>query len=256
METLSKNRLAQLRKFLQKKHRKAARCALIEGEKLLGEALAHGFSIETLVYTQGSGKRFRDIIGHTGIGRSYRADTSTITKLSELETGPGILGLVRYPGPAQRPGENPEHTRYIFLDRISDPSNLGTIIRTASWYGWDGIICGTGCVELLNGKVLRASMGALFHLPVWEDADPEHTLKALKSAGFTLYGSVPRGGEQTANRAERTVIIIGNETEGIRTSILRICDHLLTIPGQGKAESLNAAVCAGIIMDRFSVDIS
>ena len=208
--------------------------------------------IETLVYETGQGKNLRDILMLSGIKTVFKAMPETIRKLSEMETSPGIIGLVTIPEPENAPGENPDFKRLLALDGISDPNNLGAIIRTASWYGWDGIICGEKTVEILNGKVIRASMGAVFHQPVWENVNLVEILPGLKLSGYTIYGCVPRGGKFPDKPADRSVLIIGSETRGLSEETEKTCDHLLTIPGSGKAESLNAAVSAGISMDRFS----
>jgi len=252
VETLSKNRLTYLRKYLQKKTRKKDRAFLVDGEKLVTEALDNGFTIDTLVYRIGTGKNIKKIIEHNRVQTVLKASESMLGRLSELETNPGLVGLVRFPQQEQLPGSDSGHMKYLALDRISDPSNLGAIIRTASWYGWDGIICGKGCVEILNGKAVRASMGAIFHMPVWEDADLPSTLDQLRENGFSAIGCVPRGGESEFACSGRFTLVIGNESKGISPDVITKCTRMVTLPGYGAMESLNAAVSAGILMDRFS----
>ncbi|MCP4728344.1 MAG: RNA methyltransferase [bacterium] len=249
METLSKNKLAYLRKFHKKKIRREHRKCLIEGNKLCSEALENGYEIEVLVYSMGGGRSLAHIIDHRGVKQVLRAPEKTIRSLSEVETPQGVIGLVSIPYPENKPGKKPG-SRYLALDSISDPGNMGTIIRSASWYGIDGVICSEKCVEILNSKVVRSSMGAIFHLGIWENLPLKQTLANMKSEGFYIVGSTPDSGKNEMTNAERSVIVIGSEARGLSEDILNICDETISIKGGGKAESMNAAVSAGILLDR------
>jgi TrmH family RNA methyltransferase len=252
METLSKNMLHQLRRYLQKKVRRTEHKCLIEGEKLCWEALTNGISIETVVYTRGGGEHLHKLLQHPGVKKSYAAPPELICLLSEVTTPQGIVGLIAFPVPLFYPGERANHRRYIALDAIADPGNVRTIIRTASWYGLDGVLCGNDTAEIANGKVIRSSMGAVFHLPIWEQITLIETLSALKKRGFTIFGSTPHNGiNEITSLPEKIVLVIGSEAIGISLEIAQLCDTILTIEGYGKAESLNAAVCAGILLDRL-----
>ncbi|MFC1554804.1 TrmH family RNA methyltransferase [candidate division KSB1 bacterium] len=253
MEKLSKNKLKYLRKFLKKKIRRQENKCLVEGEKMCLEALENGFHIDMLIYEKGLGRKFRDVTVHKNVLNVFSCDNAAIRSLSEVETPQGIVGLVNFHTVEQEPGNNKDHKFYIALDNISDPGNTGTILRTASWFGWDGILCGLSCVEVTSGKVLRSSMGAAFHLNIWEDLDLAETLKKLKEDGFIIAGSVPEGGEKKiTTTGKKTVLAVGNEASGLSQEILDICDEVFTIEGYGKAESLNAAVSAAIIMERLT----
>ncbi len=249
METLSKNKLTYLRKFLKKKIRREHRKCLVEGSKLCLEALENGYKIETLVYSMGEGRSLSDIIAHKGVNQVFKANDKVLRSISEVETPQGILGLVTFPVPKINPGSQ-HGTNYLALDSISDPGNLGAIIRTASWYGIDGIICSEKCVELLNSKVIRSSMGGVFHLAIWENLPLVETLNKMKSEGFHLIGSSPVGGRENMSRSEKSVITIGSEARGLSKEIIGLCDETVSIRGGGKAESINAAVSAGILLDR------
>ncbi len=249
MQTLSKNKLTYLRKFLKKRIRRLQKKCLIEGQKICREALDNGFKIEMLVYSIGKGKDIRDILTHKNVVEVYRADDKDIVSLSEVDTPQGLIGLMSIPEQTDNPGEKNELVLLV-LDSISDPGNMGTIIRTAAWYGVDGIICSENCVEITNGKVIRSSMGSVFHIPVWEYIELKENLVNLKKNGYKIYGSAPRGGETFEESSEKKVIIIGSEAQGLSEEVLDLCDGLITIKGSGKAESLNAAVSTGIILDR------
>ncbi len=255
METLTKSKVKHLRKYLLKKYRTAEGKCFVEGDKLCLEALNNGFSVEYLVYSRGTGKRFQHIIQHPGVQAAFPTSHETIKYLSEVETPQSIIGLVQYRKPGFDPGSKDQHRRYIILDNVSDPGNAGVLLRTASWFGWDGILCSTGCVEITNSKVIRSSMGALFHIPVWERQHLDEALLTLKKRGFNILGSTPR--DEFFNPPGmkiKTALVIGNESDGLSGNVQKLCDKLITIPGYGKAESLNAAVSGGILMFQLSKD--
>jgi TrmH family RNA methyltransferase len=250
MEMLSKNKLAYLRKFRKKKIRREHRKCLIEGEKLCSEALENEYEIEILVYSIGAGNELSDLIHRKGVRQVYRTQDKTIRLLSDVETPQGVVGLVSLPVPDGKP-DSTHGSKYLVLDSISDPGNLGTILRSASWYGIDGVICSENCVEILNNKVVRSSMGAVFHLDIWENMPLNKTIDGLKKEGFRIIGSTPSGGAEVFSRTDKTVIIIGSEARGLSDDLMGICDETVSIKGGGKAESLNAAVSAGILLDRM-----
>ncbi|MFC1564430.1 TrmH family RNA methyltransferase [candidate division KSB1 bacterium] len=231
METLSKNRLAYLRKFLKKKIRREFRKCLIEGEKLCLEALNNGYEIEILLYVVGKGRSFNRIIEHTGVKQVCRTTDKITGSLSEVESPQGIIGLVSIPAPGIAPGSG-DHSRYLALDSIADPGNMGTILRTASWYGIDGVICSEKCAEILNGKVVRSSMGAVFHLNIWENIRLTDTLASLKKTGFQVIGSIPRGGKESMDISGKSVVVIGSEARGLSDDILKICNDKVSIKGR------------------------
>ena len=253
MEVLSKNKTRYLRKFLQKKIRREQRKCLIEGEKLCFEALNNGFEIEVLVYIRGKGKNLQKIVNHPGVLSTFTTTGAVLESISDVEALQNIIGLVVLPGPPDLSNVTVSKKSFLILDKVSDPGNIGTIIRTASWFGWDGVICGKGCVEITNSKVIRSSMGAVFHLPVWENVDLLNQIDLLRKNGFTVIGSIPDKGTDIKRHPDKIALVVGNEATGISKDILNNCDHLVSVAGKGKAESLNAAVSAGILLDRMGL---
>lgn len=141
------------------------------------------------------------------------------------------------------------------LENIQDPGNMGTIIRTADAAAFDGIICTKGCVDVYNSKVLRSTAGSVFHIPIIQylrndDISSKRLAGQLKAEGYTVYAAHPRG--ETSCFEEpfegKSVIVIGNEANGVSSEMLLSCDRLLTIPMPGKAESLNASVAAALMI--------
>ncbi len=253
VETLTKNRLKFLRRYLHKKHRIADGQCLVGGGKLCLEALNNNFPIETLVYARGTGKQFRHIINHPNVYTSFTSPFDSLKSLSEVDAPQGVIGLVPFGKPQHDLGSEKRHKRYIVFDSIADPGNIGTLIRSASWFGWDGVVCGTGCVEITNGKVIRSSMGAIFHIPVWDQCPLQETLTSLRKVGFIILGATSHDNEsKKTDIPDRFALVIGNESDGLSEDVTNLCDSLITVPGSGKAESLNAAVSGSILMYQFS----
>ena len=140
---------------------------------------------------------------------------------------------------------------YSALEDIQDPGNMGTIIRTAEALGLDGILLSDGCCDIYNPKVLRASMGGVFRMPLMRVGDMAQTVVALQEKGMTAFACVvdPSATPITAaGMGKGAVALIGNEGNGLRAETVAACKHSVTIPMTGRAESLNASMAAGIIL--------
>lgn len=139
---------------------------------------------------------------------------------------------------------------YIMLDSIQDPGNMGTIIRTADAAGAAGIIVSKGCVDIYNPKVLRATMGSIFHIPICFYVDAAELIATLKAKGIKVFASHLKGSSNYFEHVmrENIVLVIGNEANGISDEIVSLADVLVKIPMPGRSESLNASVAAGLLM--------
>ena len=140
---------------------------------------------------------------------------------------------------------------YSALEDIQDPGNMGTIIRTAEALGLDGILLSDGCCDIYNPKVLRASMGGVFRLPLMRVGDMAQAVVALQEKGLIAYACVVDAAATpitAAGMGQGSVALIGNEGNGLRTETVAACKHSVTIPMAGRAESLNASMAAGIIL--------
>lgn len=166
--------------------------------------------------------------------------------MCETETPQGIICVFAIREPSEVSGES-----VILLENVQDPGNAGTVIRTADAAGFDAVICGKGCVDVYNPKTIRSTVGSVFHIPVIRsEKNSASVALELKKAGYTLYAAHPRGGHSCFEEAfpGKTVIVIGNEANGLSDEMLEACDVCLTIPMPGKAESLNASVAAAILI--------
>lgn len=136
------------------------------------------------------------------------------------------------------------------LEDVADPQNVGTILRTADAVGAAGVLLSGKCADYTSPKAVRAAMGSTFHLPIEVAEDFCGRLSALKRAGVRLLGGHLRGVEAMPGERENLCVIIGNEARGMSENAAQLCDYLVKIPIYGKAESLNAAVAAGILLYR------
>ena len=167
-------------------------------------------------------------------------------QMSGQDTPPGILAVVEIP----QPRAIKEEGMILALDGIANPGNMGTIIRTAEWFGMSQIICSEDCVELWNPKVIQATMGSIFRMNV-TSVNLASYLDEAKKSGKAIYGALLDGENIfSKERWDDGVIVIGSESHGIRSEILPYITHPITIPrAKGSiTESLNASMAAGIIM--------
>ncbi len=251
---LSKEKLKELHKFKTKKGRTQEGKFLIEGVYLCEEALNSSWAIDSILYTPSfedkiKGKDFLRKL-HNSKAKLIPVQARELAKLSDTVTAPGIMCVVE----ARR---NPiedlwrKSTPFILaLDGIRDPGNVGTLIRTADAFGLNGVLLSNDTVELLNPKVVRSTMGSIFHLPIWDEVNLETVLPELKKRNFKILGTDVRKGRSlgTLDYSANICILIGNEVEGLRENLLALSDELVHIPIYGQAESLNAAVAGGIIL--------
>ena len=168
-------------------------------------------------------------------------------QMSGQDTPPGILAVVRIP----EQGDIKTASPYVLaLDGIANPGNMGTLIRTAEWFGISDVVCSNDCVELWNPKTVQATMGSLFRVKVWKTDLPVFLQKA-KDEGNAVYGALLNGEDLFQMPTKpKGVIVIGSESHGIHPEVMPCITHPITIPrvGGSATESLNAAVAGGIII--------
>ena len=245
--------IKQVKSLKYRKNREEADLFFIEGLRLVGEALKEKADIVKVLVSEQFAKDNdeKDILLQVEAG-SYEAfvlPDRLFKEICDTEAPQGILAIVK-----MKPfclddilsGDN----HIIMLDSLQDPGNMGTIIRTADAAGFSGVIVTKGCVDLYNPKVLRATMGSIFHMPLCFVEDALDALKLLKSRNIKVYAAHLSGSHNyfELDLKGNIVIIIGNEANGISEEIAASADRLVRIPMFGKAESLNASVAAGLLM--------
>jgi TrmH family RNA methyltransferase len=251
---ITKSELNLLRSLSQKKVREHEKKFIVEGWKSLREALDSDFRIEFVAITRECwdnpdyGSLMRNI-------ESRRIDLKTLTSVqlnqaSDTVHAQGVLAVIleRRRTLDEVMAKNP--ALIVFADRIADPGNLGTIVRTCDWFGVDVLILSEGCVDLYNEKVIRSTSGSIFHIPVVQNAGAVAVLSQLKSRGFRITATAGDAKESYTDvkSKERNVIILGNEAGGIQAESRRLADRVVGIPRLGKAESLNVGIACGVIL--------
>lgn len=170
-------------------------------------------------------------------------------ELSETETPQGIAAVCVLP---KEPEVERLEGQYLLIDRVQDPGNVGTMIRTADAAGLTGVILGEGSVDVFNSKVIRASQGSLFHLPVIK-GNLEEWVGKLKNAMIPVFGTALKEASSYSALEPQAqfALIVGNEGEGVSQTLLEMADQNVYIPIHGQAESLNVAVATGILLYYF-----
>ena len=186
--------------------------------------------------------------------RMYQVDEKVMANLSDTMAPQGVLAVIRTPEQnlrQLRPGTASDNNApVIILDRVQDPGNLGTIIRTADAVGALGLILLEGCVDAYSPKVVRASMGSLFHLPVVQDVTAEEALTWCYRNGYEPAATALKNAQNVykADISKKMAFLFGNEANGVAEELQAAVETRLFIPMAGLAESMNVAMAAGIIL--------
>ena len=231
----------------RKKGREEHNLFLIEGLRLIKSALSSP-SIIKVVYFNEKFKEKNSLLLKRVICEKIinkKVSTKDLKKISSTVTPSGIIALCHIP---KREVLNFNHSKWIYLDKISDPGNLGTLLRSAAWFNFKNIALSKDCVDPYNPKVVRASMGGVFDLSI-------HTEIELKgfSKDYLIIGASKDGlNINFFTKPNKFVLIIGSESNGISKENLNEINQMITIKKSGKGESLNAGTAGSIIMYEFS----
>lgn len=236
------------KKLQTKKGRKQQGLYLLDGWHLVNEAVKAKVSIKTLLIT---GKQLAAEPDLTHFPALIEISEEVASHISATVTPQGVFALAVLPKPAANPLANLDLSRpWLLLDNVQDPGNIGTMVRTADAAGFAGVAFGTGTVDIHQPKVERAMQGSQFHLQL-VSTDLTDFVKLLQAQGKPVYGS-----ELNAEAAQYLDIdapacfglVMGNEGNGMSDELLDLTDKNLYIPIKGRAESLNVAIAAGILM--------
>lgn len=242
---LSKSQISLIKSLHQKKYRKENQLFIVEGYKAVSEFLNSEFNIHSIYYTSEISSKLETISKNHNI---YEVSINELEKISTLKSPQGILALIKIP--ENKPMiESQIENHIIVLDGIQDPGNLGTIIRTADWFGFKKIVCSEDCVDVYNPKVIQATMGSLSRVSLsYQDIE-----KLLRMSELPKYGTLLNG-ENIFNQSWDTkgYLILGNEGKGISPQIIDLITNKVTIPGGKNTESLNVAIAAAICCAEMS----
>ncbi len=235
--------MKQWKKLKEKKYRKLTNEYLIEGVNLCLECIAYRKDLISAAIVTPDKPHLAE-----GVSPLYVVSEKVMEALGDTEAPQGII-LVGKMQPQEE--LNPEAKRIVYLDKVKDPGNVGTIIRSADAFGADAVVLSAECADLYNPKTVRATMGSMFHLPVFCENTYLEVPRKLKDNGFIIV----TGSLDTDNTPatvdfvyNKTVICLGNEAHGVSDALVALGVTKVKIPMPGKAESLNVAIAGSVLL--------
>lgn len=234
-----KKDLKLVKSLLQKKYRREHGLFVVEGKKMVEEALHADFELFALYSTDEQW-----INQHGGLLVNHR-EMEQMTALSNASAHLAVLKM-------KEKVSNVESDEFILaLDGIGDPGNLGTIIRTADWFGVKSIVASEDCVELYNPKTIQSTMGSIYRMNI-RYTDLAQFIQEKREVGYRIAGADLAGEDILKNEfpTGKIILVIGSEAHGIRKDVEALLTDTFYIPGHGNAESLNAAVATAILLSR------
>ncbi|ADG79021.1 tRNA/rRNA methyltransferase (SpoU) OS=Tsukamurella paurometabola (strain ATCC 8368 / DSM / CCUG 35730 / CIP 100753 / JCM 10117 / KCTC 9821 / NBRC 16120/ NCIMB 702349 / NCTC 13040) OX=521096 GN=Tpau_2415 PE=4 SV=1 [Tsukamurella paurometabola] len=237
-------RVVSASKLLRAAGRRKAGLFLAEGSNAVTSALAAGL-VDEIFVTEDGAARYPDLL----TGRVAYVTDRAMRGLSDTVTPPGIVAVCR----ALPEGRVPDGARLVAVPvDVAEPGNAGTVIRVADAVGADAVLLAGDAVDPMNGKVVRASAGSVFHLPVVQERDASAAIAQLKESGLTVLATAADG-EVSLDDADEmlaapTAWLFGNEAHGLPRGLQAAADHRIAIPIRGRAESLNLATAASICL--------
>lgn len=246
---LSRNQLKYLHSLRLGKFRDLHRAFLVEGVKMVDELIQSNYVIHTVYGLTAWQAARKHVLTQNNIDFQEITEDE-LSKASGLITPNEVIAVAQMPE-SELPPDEGLGKLVILLDRLQDPGNLGTMIRTADWFGIRNIVCSDGSVDVFNPKVVQATMGSVFRVNVFY-TDLVGFIGDI-STSRKVYATIAGGEPVHEARLELpAAVIIGNESNGISENILPLVKHKIGIPAvSGTAESLNASVAAGIICWEF-----
>ncbi|MGA7720285.1 MAG: RNA methyltransferase [Ignavibacteriaceae bacterium] len=255
---LTKNELKYFSSLNQKKFRNKENKFIVEGSKIVYEGLNSSFSCELVLVTNKYFEENQDYIKRV-TKKNLRLEVlknQEFSKLTDTVNPQGIAAVFDKPAENGKANDNLGSKLIICLDNISDPGNLGTIIRNSDWFGIKEILFINNCADIYNPKSIRACMGSIFHLKTFEDSKIERLIKLKKSGYKILCSDLTGNNIYSYTPTGKSIIVFSNEATGPSREILSLADDKITIPKTGNAESLNVASASAVILALFTTAIS
>ena len=240
LTSLKNPKVQAWRSLKDRKGRKETGCFLVEGRKMVEEALRSRFPVEAVLADE---SRLAELSLPANVP-VYALPEHVLAAVCDTKTPQGLAAVVRMTG------SDSLGSRLVALDGVQDPGNVGTIIRTADAAGLDGVLLSAQCADAFSPKVLRATMGSVFRMGIRVTEDLPGELTRLKQEGFSVLSSQLDGTPFYERKpvGERFCLVIGSEGNGVTPEVQQLATHRVKLPMRGGAESLNAAVAAGIMM--------
>jgi len=243
------NKVKYVRSLNSKKSRDEENAFIVEGIKFVNEAIKENAYIMYLIFSEGALNKTdikelyyssRECLAETMI-----CDDIVFNSIGDTINSQGVIAVIKRKKTVK---SLDEYNFAILCDRIQDPGNLGTIIRTADAFGPAVVILNKGCVDVYNSKVVRASAGAIFRVPFVHADSDEEIISTLKSSGYRIISTVvdSKITFDDIEHSKKICVVIGNEGQGVSREIVNSSHKSITIKMSGRAESLNASIAAGI----------
>ncbi|MBO5745599.1 MAG: RNA methyltransferase [Clostridia bacterium] len=232
------------------RERKTTGTFVLEGLRLCADAAYNGYTVETIIVADSVEETEKLSLLYNSAKQKVRVPDSIFSYMSDTVTPQGVMCVVKVPDTVFSVS-NITCGKYIVLENTADPSNLGAISRTAEALGVSGLIISSRGCDPFSPKSQRAGMGALLRLPIYSSSDVLADIELLRNKGFISYASVVSNADCDVSEVEypeNCLVLIGNEANGLTDEAIAMCDKKITITMKGRAESLNAAAAASIIM--------
>jgi RNA methyltransferase, TrmH family len=253
---LTKARIRDLQNLGRKKEREVTGLFIVDGLRGVREAVHSCFPVREMFYTE---ELLADEAGSALVADARKRVSSIqqitpreMEQISDTVTAQGVVAVMQ-----QLRWELSEQLQradkpsvIMALDAVADPGNLGSIIRTCDWFGVDALLLGRNCVEPYNPKVVRSTVGSIFHIPVVPDVDLVPTLSEARKCGYTVYAAAADGNlfADAVKYPTKLVCVLGNEAWGVSEAVMASSDAKLAIRRHGAAESLNVGTACAVIL--------
>ncbi len=244
IESSSNPLFKQTKKLLTRAGRKKTGLFILEGQRLVCDSAGLGADIQYIFVSEDFDISAAVVPQNIKI---YALPDKLFSQLKSTVNSQGILAVAGY-NAGYFSDIDFSSGLYLYLDSVSDPGNMGTIIRSANAFGVDGIILSEGCVDVFNPKVLRSTMSGIFCVNIY--FDDGNALDALSQNGFKIAGTFPKGefSPRDFDYTDKCVIVMGNEANGISPEVESLCTDKITIPMTECTESLNVSIACGIML--------
>jgi len=247
---ISKNELQYYSSLLSKKYRKKENKFIVEGKKSVLEGINSSYKCEIVFITNRFSEENEEMVADIASSKNIfvTLKQKEFEKISDTKTPQGIAAVFNKPTHIFEKVYSFNDKLIIMLDNISDPGNLGTIIRNCDWFGIKNILLSENIVDYTNPKVIRSSMGSVFHVNLFEEVGAKSLLK-LKSQGYEILCADTTGENIFTYRSnKKKILILSSEAHGPSKEFLEISDKKICIPKIGNAESLNVASASAVLL--------
>lgn len=241
------------KKLLTHSGRKKSGMFIAEGERIVKDAVSGGACPEYILLRKGQSFEWLDSVQNV---RVYQMSEKLFDTLKCTVNSQGIIAVFKSVTHSAAEIDYGSDGCYLYLDGITDPGNMGTILRTACAFGVKGVVLSDGCADVYNPKVVRSTMAGIFAVPIYDGG--KTALGRFAESGFCIVGAFPNGGADIGNFEfpNKSVVVVGNEANGICPETEAMCSKKVTIPMSEYAESLNVSIACGIMLYRAFVTCS